>query len=139
GRQSPDRCMKLAVALGLGDAIVFIPPTENVFQWYAAADAVILLSWYDPCSRVVLEAAGWGIPSITTRFNGAAEAFAGGGCIVVDSPRDTSAIVAGYAALADPATRKEHSQACIRLGDYLSLERHIKELIDAYQRAPKIR
>ncbi|MCP4378272.1 MAG: glycosyltransferase family 4 protein, partial [bacterium] len=71
GRQSPDRCMKLAVALGLGDAIVFIPPTENVFQWYAAADAVILLSWYDPCSRVVLEAAGWGIPSITTRFNGA--------------------------------------------------------------------
>ena len=139
GRQSPNSYMKLAVDCGASDAVVFVPPTREIFKWYASADAVILLSWYDPCSRVVLEAARWSIPSITTRFNGAAEAFGGGGCIVVDSPRDTDAIVAAYGALADPVTRKKHSQACSRLEDYFGVERHVEELIDAYGRAPTIR
>jgi len=139
GRQSPDRYMKLADDCDAGEAVVFIPPAREIFQWYAAADAVILLSWYDPCSRVVLEAARWSIPSITTRFNGASEAFADGGCIVVESPLDKAAIVAAYGALADPATRRKHSQACSSLGDYLGVERHVEELIDAYGRAPRIR
>ena len=139
GRQSPDRYVKLAADCGAGDAVVFVPPTQDIFQWYASADAVILLSWYDPCSRVVLEAARWSIPSITTRFNGAAEAFGDGGCLVVDSPRDTDAIAAAYSDLADPVTREKHSRACSRLEDYLSVERHVQELIDAYGRAPKIR
>ena len=136
GRRSPHRYMKLAADCGAGDAVVFAPPTEQIFQWYAGADAVILLSWYDPCSRVVLEAARWGIPSITTRFNGAAEAFGDGGCIVVDSPLDTGAIVDACEALADPVTRRKHSRACSRLEDYLGVERHVEELIDAYGRAP---
>ncbi|MDP6544955.1 MAG: glycosyltransferase family 4 protein [Phycisphaerae bacterium] len=139
GRRSPDRYIKLAADCGAGDAVVFVPPSEEIFQWYAAADAVILLSWYDPCSRVVLEAARWSIPSITTRFNGAAEAFGDGGCIVVDSPLDSGAIVAGMAVMADPVTRQKHSEACGALGDYLGVERHVKELIDAYGRAPKIK
>ena len=139
GRQSPNSYMKLAADCGAGDAVVFAPPTQDIFQWYAAADAVILLSWYDPCSRVVLEAARWSIPSITTRFNGASEAFGDGGCIVVDSPLDKAAIVTAYGALADPVTRQKHSQACSSLEDYLGVERHVKELIDAYGRAPTIR
>jgi len=139
GRRGPNRHVKLAVDRGVGDAVVFAPPTEEIFQWYAAADAVILLSWYDPCGRVVLEAARWAIPSITTRFNGASEAFGDGGCIVVDSPLDTGAIVSAYAVLADPDARRKHSRACSRLGDYLGVERHVEELIDAYGRAPTIR
>ena len=139
GRRSPDRYMKLAADCRAADAVVFVPPTQDIFQWYASADAVMLLSWYDPCSRVVLEAARWGIPSITTRFNGAAETFTDGGCIVVDSPLDIGAIVAACEVLSDPVTRQRHSQACSDLGDYLSVERHVEELLDAYGRAPIIR
>jgi len=139
GRRDPNRYMKLASDCGAGDAVVFIPPTEEIFQWYAAADAVVLLSWYDPCSRVILEAARWSIPSITTRFNGAAEAFGDGGCIVVDSPLDRGEIVAGYEALADPITRRKHSRACGGLADYLGVERHVEELLAAYGRAPTLR
>jgi glycosyltransferase involved in cell wall biosynthesis len=79
-----------------------------------------------------------GIPSITTRFNGAAEAFADGGCVVVESPLDTDEIVGAYTVLADPGLRQKYSRACIDLGDYLSAERHVKELLDAYSRAPRI-
>jgi UDP-glucose:(heptosyl)LPS alpha-1,3-glucosyltransferase len=136
GRPSPDRYVKLAADCNAAEAVIFVPPTQNVFEWYAAADAVMLLSWYDPCSRVVLEAAAWGIPSITTRFNGASEAFTSGGCIAVDSPDDRDAIVAACGVLADPETRQKHSRACSDIGDYLGAERHAKELLDAYARAP---
>ncbi|MBT3201956.1 MAG: glycosyltransferase family 4 protein [Phycisphaerales bacterium] len=138
GRPAPDFYMTLANDCGVADAVVFVPPTQNVFQWYAAADAVLLLSWYDPCSRVVLEAARWGVPSITTRFNGASEAFEEGGCIVVNSPLDINDIVAAFAVLADPQARDRHSQACLARSDYLGSERHVTELLDAYTRAPKI-
>jgi len=139
GRNSPARYEKLAGDLGVAEAVVFAGPAENVFQWYAAADAVMLLSWYDPCSRVVLEAARWSIPSITTRFNGAAEVFEDGGCIVVDSPTDIEAISNACADLADPEKRLGHSQACAARGDYLGLERHAEELLDAYKRAPAMK
>ncbi len=139
GRKSPDRYVKLAARFGAADAVTFIPPSDDVFQWYAAADAVMLLSWYDPCSRVVLEAARWSIPSITTKFNGAAEAFEGGGCITVDSPLDIAAIAAACGELADPSTREKHSSACGSLADYLGPERHANQLLEAYRRAPALR
>ena len=139
GRQAPERYVKIARGFGVGDAVVFVPPTRDIFQWYSAADAVILLSWYDPCSRVVLEAARWSIPSITTRFNGAAEAFADGGCVVVDSPADIAAITNAYAELGDPDTREKHARACGEVSEYLGVRRHVEELLDAYRRAPKLR
>jgi len=138
GRTRPVRYRRLAARRGVGDSVTFVPPTSDVFQWYAAADAVILLSWYDPCSRVVLEAARWGIPSITTRYNGAAEAFDEGGCIVVDSPRATSAIMEACAQLADPQRRRGHSLACGRLADYLGVDRHVEQLLDVYTRAAEL-
>jgi hypothetical protein len=57
---------------------------------------------------------------------------------VVESPLDTAEIVGAYTVLADPDLRKEYSHACSDLGDYLSAERHVKELLDAYSRAPRI-
>jgi len=107
--------------------------------YYSAADFYVLPTFYDPCSLGVLEAAASGLASVTTRFNGAAEAFGDGGCIVVDSPLDRGEIVAGYEALADPITRRKHSRACGGLADYLGVERHVEELLAAYGRAPTLR
>ncbi|HUS92289.1 MAG TPA: glycosyltransferase family 4 protein [Phycisphaerae bacterium] len=112
--------------------VVFVEPTGDIFPWYAAADAVVLLSWYDPCSRVVLEAARWGIPSITTVYNGAAEALARGAGIVVGSPRDTAAVVGALTELADPDRRAERVEACRDAAAGLGMDRHVDELLDAY-------
>ncbi|HUT59756.1 MAG TPA: glycosyltransferase family 4 protein [Phycisphaerae bacterium] len=113
--------------------IRMLPWTDDVFRWYSAADACVLLTWYDPCSRVVLEATRWGVPSITTVFNGAAEVLAAGGGIVVSSPRDTDAVVRAMDELADPARRAERSIACLCAADHLDVERHVDELLLAYQ------
>ena len=112
--------------------VVFVEPTAEVFGWYAAADAVLLLSWYDPCSRVVLEATRWGIPSVTTVYNGAAEALAHGAGLVVSSPLDSAGVVAALTELADADRRRERSRACLDVADRLGMDRHVDELLAAY-------
>lgn len=134
GRRYADRYHRLAQEHGLGQHVVFVPPTRDVLPWYAAADACILLSWYDPCSRVVLEATRWGIPSITTLFNGASEILCNGAGLVVDSPDSTAAVAAAMDQLAQPAVRNRFSQSCLKAAPMLSIDRHVQQLLEAYKR-----
>jgi UDP-glucose:(heptosyl)LPS alpha-1,3-glucosyltransferase len=132
GRELVENYHRHAALRDVGPEVVFVPPTEDVFPWYAVADVCLLLSWYDPCSRVVLEATRWGVPSITTAFNGAAEVVRRGAGYVVASPRQQSAIVAAMNELADPARRAPFAAACRRLADELSPSCHVDQLLAAY-------
>lgn len=123
---------RMAALRGIGGQVVFEPPTDEMWKLYAAADVCVLLSWYDPCSRVVLEATRLGIPSITTACNGAAEIVHAGAGVVVRSPRDRAGVVAAMAMLADRDRRAECANACRRAADGLSMGRHVDELIETY-------
>jgi len=118
---------------GVADRVVFQPAVPDVFPIYSAADVIVLLSWHDACSRVVLEATRWAVPSITTVYNGAAEALAGGAGIVVRSPRDRRAVAAALADLADPRRRADRSDACRQAAGRLGMDRHVDELLAAYE------
>lgn len=125
---------RLAQRSGVGKAVTFAGTQDEIFRWYAAVDVCVLLSWYDPCSRVVLEATRWGIPSITTVFNGAAEILATGRCgVAVSAPNDLHGVVAAMRKLADRRTRMEMSQACEAVERQLSMQRHVNELCEAYE------
>ncbi|MGC9454126.1 MAG: glycosyltransferase family 4 protein [Phycisphaerae bacterium] len=132
GRENPELFVSWAERCNVSGRVMFVPPTDNVFPWYAGADACILLSWYDPCSRVVLEATRWGIPSITTVYNGAAEVLSAGGGVVVASPRDIDGVVHAMAELADSESRRRHADACRRVAGELSITRHVDELLEVY-------
>ena len=121
----------------VGGQVAFVPWTDEVFRWYSAADACVLLSWYDPCSRVVLEAVRWGVPAVTTRYNGASEVLQDGAGVVVDSPKDRAGVVAAMDVLADPDRRLRAIEACRAAADNLGIERHVDELLEAYGEAPK--
>ncbi|MHC4178361.1 MAG: glycosyltransferase family 4 protein, partial [Planctomycetota bacterium] len=73
GCGGPRLYRQLAGRLGLDTTVMFVPHEHEIARWYAPADVCVQLSWYDPCSRVVLEATRVGLPSITTAFNGASE------------------------------------------------------------------
>ncbi|MCD6365346.1 MAG: glycosyltransferase family 4 protein, partial [Planctomycetes bacterium] len=139
GRDMVEGYRRHAGLRDVGNRVIFAGPDDEIFKWYAAADAFVLLSWYDPCSLTVLEAARWSIPSLTTRFNGAAEAFDAGGCLVVDSPRDTRAIVSALDELADGEARGRHARACAKLADKLSMDRHVDELLEVYAEAARLK
>ena len=117
---------------GAAERVTFVPHTSDMAAWYAAADACILLSWYDPCSRVVLEAVAMGVPAITTVFNGAAEILADGAGIVVSSPRDAVGVAVALDALGDPPRRAATAEACTRAADGITIDRHVRQLLGVY-------
>jgi len=59
--------------LGLEARLKFWGPQADLAPFYQAATVLALPTIYDPCSNVVLEALGCGLPVITTAANGAAE------------------------------------------------------------------
>jgi len=132
GRELAEGHQRQASLRDVAPVVHFVPRTPQVEQWYSAADACVLLSWYDPCSRTVLEAARRGVPSITTRFNGAAELL-DRACIVVPSPNDTKAVTAALAEIADPQTRACLARECLAASARISIDRHVSELLEVYK------
>ena len=73
GKGDSQKWRSRASSLGVERFITFAGPTDRVARFRNAADYGAHLSFYDPCSRVVLEGMLSGVPCVTTRFNGAAE------------------------------------------------------------------
>lgn len=132
GRHLTERYHRTAGLLGAGRYVIFVPPTDEIQQWYAAADACVLLSWYDPCSRTVLEAIRCGLPAVTTKYNGAAEILGQAG-IVVDSPSDTRAVIEAFEQLSDFRRRADLRRQCLALAGSVSMERHVEQLVKTYE------
>jgi glycosyltransferase involved in cell wall biosynthesis len=60
------KLVSLAKKLRLGDKIFFIDWTDDIYSYYNLADAYVLSSNYEGWGRVIIEAAGCGLPIIMT-------------------------------------------------------------------------
>ncbi len=89
--------------MGIGDAerkrgrlrILFVGPTKRMEEVYAAADALILPTFYDSFGLVVLEALGHGLPVVSTEFLGAGYLVKENGVgVIVGSPKDVEGMAA---------------------------------------------
>jgi UDP-glucose:(heptosyl)LPS alpha-1,3-glucosyltransferase len=67
-----------AHARGLGARVRFFGAQPDVRPYYAAADALVLPSLYDPFPNVALEAMACGLPVVTSTKSGAAELIENG-------------------------------------------------------------
>jgi UDP-glucose:(heptosyl)LPS alpha-1,3-glucosyltransferase len=74
GRTSLGSYRPLIQELRLGDRVHHHGPTEDVGWWYAGADLLVLPTQYEPFGLVIIEALAAGVPVVTTRVAGAAEA-----------------------------------------------------------------
>lgn len=134
GRDNARSAQHLARSLGITPQIRFMGSVPDLRPLYASADVCVHPTWYDPCSRVVLEALLCGLPSITTRFNGAAEIIdpeLHG--LVIDSPRDHGALAEGILRCLQPALREDCHRAANALRGQLSMTRHARELVELYR------
>ena len=125
---------RLAGMIGIGNRVHFVDLSEDVFRYYAAADAVVQLSWHEPASRSVLEAVRWGIPTLTSAFDGASKIVARGTGVVVDSPDNLRDVTDGLQLLTDPHVRAQFSTACEAVQPEISLDRHVERLLDVYKK-----
>ncbi|MBN2064986.1 MAG: glycosyltransferase family 4 protein [Sedimentisphaerales bacterium] len=121
--------------LGLDGSVVFFGPTREIPAMMKMADALILPTWDDACSRVVMEALVAGTPAVSTAYNGASELFAQGKYgIEINSPADLSQLADAINDIAKPAQTEQFKNALASsdLHESLSMARHARELIDLY-------
>jgi UDP-glucose:(heptosyl)LPS alpha-1,3-glucosyltransferase len=134
GRDSPGPFVHQAERLGVADRVVFVGPSERIESFYHAADVLVHPTYYDPCSRVVLEALAGGLPAITTTHNGAAEVIQDGVHGYVIECRDGARELADrIRRLADDGHRRECGKQGKLLRDRLSMRRHVDEMLTVYE------
>jgi UDP-glucose:(heptosyl)LPS alpha-1,3-glucosyltransferase len=123
----------LAKRRQVADIVQFIGSTQRIRQFYHAADFLIHPTYYDPCSRVVLEALASGLPCITTRFDGAAEMVQEGQTgFVLDAPEDADILADRIARLLDGAVR-QRMRAAARALPPADMRRHAEEVVEVYE------
>lgn len=116
---------------GPEDGVIRLGPREDLPGLLATADVLVHPTFYDPSSRIVLEAMAAGVPVITTRWNGAVDVLGDGG-LVIDDPRDTKALAAAIDRLLDPATRRRCRDALSdeTVAARVSSDRHARDLVE---------
>lgn len=136
GAGSSRRYRHLAKKLGVSERIVFLGRLRNIQNALSISDAAVLPSWYDPCSRFILEALVAAKPVITTRYNGAAELFVNNRHgMVIDRCDDAEALAGAMSFYADPANAARAADAIIQdnLAEKISIGRHAKQMVELYE------
>lgn len=134
GRDKPNAFAKLAGRLGVANRVLFTGPTQRISAFFHAADILVHPTFYDPCSRVVLEAMAAGLPVITTRFNGAAERITDGQeGYVIDSPKNVSALSDRIDRLADDNHRRACAACASKAIERVSMKAHAEQVLSLYE------
>lgn len=127
---------KLAAArLGLAKRATFLGIVDDLVPYFAAADAYLHPTFYDPCSLVLLEAAASGLPIVTTRrYNGATELFQEGDEILTaNDPRDFDALYERADALFDQRLRAKLGRAARNAALRHPFEKNVAEILGLYE------
>ncbi len=118
---------------GLGEIVRFSGPAGDVMPFFHAADVLVHPSFYDPCSRVVLEAYSQGLPIISSRFDGASEIIVDNlSGYVLESLDDIARFADRITELTLAENRRRMIAAMMNQPCDLSMTRHVDEMIRLY-------
>jgi UDP-glucose:(heptosyl)LPS alpha-1,3-glucosyltransferase len=111
--------------------VLMLGRRTDVSHLYAAADAFIFPTLYDPFPNAVIEAMASGLPVIVSRVAGVSEIITGDS-IVVENPRDVDELAAAVRKLEDPALRASMGEAARRKAQSHPLEKGYEEYLKLY-------
>lgn len=121
--------------LGLEDSFIFLGPTKDIAALFRTADFLIHPTWYDPCSRVVLEALACGLPAVSTRFNGASELLRRGDCgFVAENPGNPRELLEFLIRFLDMDLLTRFGRNAGTLRNRISMEHHVDQLVEFYEK-----
>ncbi|MGO9112572.1 MAG: glycosyltransferase family 4 protein [Thermoguttaceae bacterium] len=114
--------------------VIHVGAIDDPVPYYAAADIFVLPTFYDPCSLSVSEAVASGLPSVTTRYNGAAELLTEGvdGSVISD-PADDAELAGALRPLFDRELRQRMGEAARKLALKHTLDRNCDQILSIYQ------
>ncbi|HKQ30062.1 MAG TPA: glycosyltransferase family 4 protein [Burkholderiales bacterium] len=132
------RYKRHARKLGIGNRVVFAGVQSDVKTYYGAADAVVLLTLYDPFPNVALEAMASGLPVITSTKSGAAEIIESGRNGFVCDALDRDALVAAMRSLTDRAFAQALGRTARATVESFGLDRMARDLVLLYEKIAPI-
>ncbi|MBI1337926.1 MAG: glycosyltransferase [Phycisphaera sp.] len=123
----------LARRCGVGDRVRFLGKVSDVVGLYPAADVAALPTFFDPASRVVIEAVRMGLPVIVSQYDGSKDFAVDGqgevAGVLIDDPHDTKALSGAVARLCDSTFRNQ----CVEVGKGLDLDLSMRRHVDEVQ------
>jgi UDP-glucose:(heptosyl)LPS alpha-1,3-glucosyltransferase len=136
GSENYEKYWKDAQTIATEPHVLFLGSTQEMPALINMCDAVVLPTYNDACSRLILEGLAAGKPGITTRYNGAAD-FLGEGKygVIIDSCDDVEALAEALLCLCDPRQQQDLSRRieADRLHERVSMARHARELLAWYE------
>lgn len=132
--QSPSSSLIKRIArLGLKGTAIFTGPTKSPDDYYASCDVMVLPTFYDACSLVVIEAMACGLPAITTTANGAASIITHGtNGYSISHPPDSRELAEAMKVFFSPETLQRMSKEASLTGQRYSLERNHLEMLRVF-------
>ncbi|MBF0294140.1 MAG: glycosyltransferase family 4 protein [Magnetococcales bacterium] len=127
------RMTRLATQLGLRDRVAFAGGCKEVIPLYAAADAVVLPTLYDPFPNVALEAMAMGLPLVTSPKCGAVDLIEPGKNGLLAAALDPEDLARQLACLLDPVLRDAMGRAARETIAPFTLEAMGGQLVALYQ------
>jgi UDP-glucose:(heptosyl)LPS alpha-1,3-glucosyltransferase len=127
----------LAAELGVRDRVTFVPGSDRVERFYAAADVFLYPTLYDTFGMVIAEAMASGLPVVTTATAGASELIEDGvDGLVVPSVSDVASLAAALERLArDPELRSRVGAAARRKAERSTWDDVARRTLEVYARA----
>jgi UDP-glucose:(heptosyl)LPS alpha-1,3-glucosyltransferase len=127
------RYQRLATQLNIAGRVRFTGALPDVKPLYAAADAFVLPTLYDPMPNAALEALACGLPVLTTTTCGAAEFITEGVNGYVRDALDIDGLAQALALLSDPARAASMRGAARASVAHLSLDAMAQQLLSLYR------
>ena len=135
GEHAKHPVLRKVSKLDLEDTMFFLGPTTTPEEYYANCDVLVLPTFYDACSLVVLEAMSCGLPAVTTVYNGAAGIITNGrDGYVISHPPVAIELAEVMKALMSQNRLKEMSRQASLTGIRYSLEKNHQEMMMVFSK-----
>lgn len=128
--------VELAEGLGVSERVLFVGGLDSIREAVSICDAGVLPTYYDPCSRFILEVLAGGKPVITTRYNGACERYVDGRHgRIVDRPEDVEGLADALRWVADRENASKAMRAIVEddLAAEISIGSHAEKMAGLYE------
>ena len=128
---------KLALNLGIIGQVVFLRSLKSIYPALSVCNAAVLPTYYDPCSRFILEALAAQKPVITSKFNGASDFYKDDvHGKILDKPNDKHALAEALIFYSQKNNAQSAVNAIIndKLIDNIVITRHCRQLIELYDK-----
>lgn len=132
GRDDPAPCRRLARDVGVVDRVRWLGARPDIERWYAAADALVLPTRYEPFGNVHLEALATGLPVVTSVVAGGAEVIGPGAGAAVE-PSSPAAVADALQAVREGKS-EEASAAARAAAEPFTFARQVAALEGVYAR-----